>query len=44
MPNQPVPGSLKFEVYDDAGFLLEDMAATEAESGDWSLTLLVSEN
>lgn len=44
LPNQPVPGNLKFEVFDDSGYNLDDMAPVEGESADWSLTLLVSEN
>jgi hypothetical protein len=53
-PNQPVPGSLQFQVFDDSGELLS--AATDQfavaednipfNSGylDWSMTLLVTEN
>ena len=48
IPNQPVPGYLKFEVYDDAGFILTDSVPTLGGSfgngANWSMTLLVSEN
>lgn len=47
LPNQPVPGFLKFEVYSDDGSLLTSLD-TNAQNGydrvDWALTLLVSEN
>ena len=48
-PNQPV-GQLTFQVYDDTGALLSDVVSTApfgtgvATGGDWSMTLLVSEN
>lgn len=48
IPNQPVPGYLQFDVYDDAGFILTDMVPTIGGSignaSNWSLTLLVTEN
>jgi hypothetical protein len=47
IPNQPVGGSLKFEVFDDTGRPLSDYttAGNEIYQGtDWSMTLLVSEN
>lgn len=45
LPNQPVPGSLRFEVFDDAGFNLGLMAQDGVGVGqDWSMTMLVSEN
>jgi hypothetical protein len=47
LPNQPVPGVLKFEVYSDDGSLLTSLD-TNSENGynrtDWAITLLVSEN
>lgn len=45
IPNQPVPGYLKFEVFDDAGLPL-DLVAVEPESdgANWSMTMLVTEN
>ncbi len=55
-PNQAVAGYLEFQVYDDNGVLLSEMAQprytpagsdqlfTEAVGVDWSMTLLVSEN
>jgi len=45
IPNQPVPGYLKFEVFDDAGFALSDYTpAAQGNGANWSMTLLVSEN
>jgi hypothetical protein len=46
MPNQPVPGYLKFEVYDDAGFELTSTmeGLLDVNGLNWSLSLLVSEN
>jgi hypothetical protein len=52
---QPVPGVLKFEVFDDAGANLGEMCssavlpslstnAKNPEYTDWSATILVSEN
>lgn len=42
--NQPVPGKLEFQVYDDAGDLLSNSIGSDGEYLDWSMTLLVSEN
>lgn len=47
LPNQPVPGQLKFEVYSDDGSLLttlDDNARNGYNRCDWAITLLVSEN
>ena len=45
IPNQPVPGYLKFEVYDDAGFPLSDYDYVNYGNGaNWSMTVLVTEN
>lgn len=46
MPNQPVPGYLKFDVYDDAGFELTSTmdGLADVNGLNWSLSLLVSEN
>ena len=52
IPNQNIPGFLKFEVYDDAGDLLDnsilsassDPTDLASQFMDWSMTLLVSEN
>ena len=46
IPNQPVPGYLQFDVYDDAGELLSGMAGVgEVGNGsNWSMTMLVTEN
>jgi hypothetical protein len=47
---QPVPGVLKFEVFDDAGANLTEMVTdtdlfgTAGDYSDWSATILVSEN
>jgi hypothetical protein len=43
-PNQPVPGGLRFEVYDDAGNNLIGASSFITQYSDWSMTLLVSEN
>jgi len=53
-PNQPVPGYLQFQVFDDSGELLSaasDQFNIDADLGvynvgylDWSMTLLVTEN
>jgi hypothetical protein len=52
-PNQPVPGYLTFQVYDDNGILLSDVGSSTVSAGssgygyaglDWSMTMLVSEN
>lgn len=55
LPNQPVPGSLRFEVFDDIGRNLEEsypskfvltggVVSIEPNTTDWSMTMLVSEN
>ena len=49
LPNQPIVGALRFQVFDDQGEPLADSdTATQApyyrNRTDWSLTLLVSEN
>ena len=49
IPNQNIPGFLQFQVYDDTGDLLDtDVIITNkiypAQTSDWSMTLLVSEN
>ncbi len=51
IPNQPVPGFLRFEVYDDTGNLLEIPFVTPGGTGiphenavNWSMTILVTEN
>ena len=46
---QPVPGVLKFEVFDDAGANLTEMTSSDVlhsagDYTDWSATILVSEN
>jgi hypothetical protein len=51
---QPVPGVLRFEVFDDAGANLGEMCSSAIVPGsstaqnpeftDWSATILVSEN
>jgi len=46
-PNQPVPGYLRFEVFDDNGENLSNAdpaVLTHTNKTNWSLTLLVSEN
>jgi hypothetical protein len=43
-PNQPVPGGLRFEIYDDAGNNLVFASPLVEQFSDWSMTLLVSEN
>ena len=53
-PNQPISGQLRFQVYDDQGFILDPdllvnpfSAASTNEPSlplDWQMTLLVSEN
>jgi hypothetical protein len=45
--NQPIPGTLRFTVYDDTGAPLTEILAGGAIVGqylDWSMTMLVSEN
>lgn len=47
IPNQNVPGCLQFQVYDDAGDLLENSLPPSNfynQNTDWSMTILVSEN
>lgn len=49
IPNQNIPGFLQFVVYDDAGDQLDNSitstgSSLEASAGDWSMTMLVSEN
>lgn len=47
LPNQPIAGSLRFQVYDDGGALLSEAlgeTGTALNKIDWSFTLLVSEN
>lgn len=46
MPDQPVGGFLRFEVYDDNGDLLtgSDAFSFGANRCDWSMTMLVTEN
>jgi len=53
-PNQPVPGYLTFQVYDDNGVLLSQSGSYAADPGssiettnpgiDWSMSMLVTEN
>lgn len=43
-PNQPVPGGLRFEVYDDAGNNLVGASSQVEQLSDWGMTLLVTEN
>jgi hypothetical protein len=53
IPNQNIPGFLQFQVYDDAGDLLEESIPVVVNAGptgfngygftDWSMTMLVSE-
>lgn len=43
-PNQPVPGGLQFEVYDDTGRNLVEASAFVEQLSDWSMTLLATEN
>jgi len=42
--NQPVPGKLEFQVYDDTGALLSESIGLDGLALDWSMTLLVTEN
>lgn len=45
LPNQPVQGNLRFEVFDDDGNSLENaLADTYTSAENWSFTLLVSED
>lgn len=45
-PNQPIPGVVQFQVFDDTGAPLSQSvpAAANGNRTDWSMTLLVSEN
>jgi hypothetical protein len=50
LPNQPIPGYLQFQVYDDTGDLLDNSLPpisaatyTNAQTSDWSMTLQISE-
>lgn len=50
IPNQNIPGFLQFQVYDDAGDLLDNSVLTPAITGgftyqmtDWSMSMLISE-
>jgi hypothetical protein len=47
LPNQPIAGSLRFQVFDDNGILLSEAVGDSnivLNKIDWSMTLLVSEN
>jgi hypothetical protein len=46
IPNQPVPGFLQFDVYDDNGQPLQETMPSYAlgNGANWSMTMLVSEN
>lgn len=47
IPNQPIGGSLRFQVFDDNGVLLSEALGdsnTAINKIDWSMTLLVTEN
>lgn len=46
IPNQPIPGYLQFDVYDDTGAPLweSDPFYTGANNCPWSMTMLVTEN
>jgi hypothetical protein len=44
MPNQPVQGNLRFQVFDDDGQPLEDVVPESVGAENWSMTLLVSED
>lgn len=43
-PNQPVPGGLRFEVFDDAGNNLVGASILVEQLSDWGMTLLATEN
>lgn len=48
-PNQPIQGNLRFQVYDDNGAILTEVASGQgggvpADYLNWSATILVSEN
>jgi hypothetical protein len=45
IPNQPVPGSLRFEVFDEDGNNLNLLSNSDEEDGaNWAITMLVTEN
>ena len=50
IPNQPIPGYLRFQVYDDAGALLSESTGlsynlnSQYGNLDWSMTMLISES
>jgi hypothetical protein len=44
MPNQPVQGNLRFQVFDDNGESLANADYVEGAGSNWSMTLLVSED
>jgi hypothetical protein len=50
LPNQNIPGSINFQVYDDAGDILSNSLITPGsnigreQTIDWSMTILVTEN
>jgi len=50
IPNQPIPGYLRFQVYDDAGALLSESTGlsynlqSQYGSLDWSMTMTISES
>ena len=48
LPNQPIVGSLQFQVYDDEGDILTDTEVVDSAIGksrlNWSMSMLVSEN
>jgi len=42
--DQPVPGVLQFQLFDDGGNSLDDVSLFGIDTTDWCMTLLVSEN
>jgi hypothetical protein len=45
IPNQPVPGSLRFEVFDEDGNNLNQLSdADEYDGANWAITVMVTEN
>ena len=46
MPNQPIQGNLRFQVYEDSGQLLSEIGVlgVDLEGSNWSMSLLVSED
>ena len=44
IPGQPISGFLRFQVYDDAGELINESLSSTTYSADWSMTMLCSEN